>query len=143
MPITTGFKLLLIEPCDDFRSIMTVLLDLAGCEVRAAGDRTTGLHIAAIFQPDIVLTELVGVGGFDIARLLKSIPEARDIDVVAMTSLYWRGIETEAVKAGFTEYLLKPTAFDALVQVLMSLATLHGKRLQPCKFVRSPASVLE
>lgn len=143
MPIATGFKLLLIEPCDDFRSIMTVLLDLAGCEVRSANDSMTGLAIAATFQPDLVLTELIGVGGLDIARQLTSIPEAKDAHVIALTSLYWIGIEEEAANAGFTKYLLKPTEFDSLVQVLTSLATLHGKKLQLSNFVSPPASVVQ
>lgn len=140
MSIATGFKLLLIEPCDDFRSIMNVLLDLAGCEVRSASDSTTALAIAATFQPDMVLTELAGVGGFDIAQQLKAIPEVKDADIVALTSLYWIGIEAEAANAGFTQFLLKPTAFDSLVQVLTSLATLHGKTLQLFNFVSPSAS---
>lgn len=130
MSTATTFKLLLIEPCEDFRSIMTVLLELAGCDVKCASDSTTALAIAATFWPDMILTELVGVGGFEISHQLRSVPEAKDAHIVALTSLYWAGIEAEARDAGFTHYLLKPTAFDSLVQVLTTLAKLHGKKLQ-------------
>jgi CheY-like chemotaxis protein len=130
MHTATGFKLLLIEPCDDFRSIMTALLEIAGCEVRSTESREEALAIAAEFQPDMVLTELAGVGGLEIARQLQSILEPKDAHIIALTSLYWSGIEAEATKAGFTRYLLKPTAFDSLIQVLTSLAVLHGKNLR-------------
>lgn len=143
MSIAEGFRILLIEPCEDFRTILTLLLELAGCEVRSAGDSTTGLAIARVFQPDMVLTELVGVGGLDIARQLNSIPEVKDTYVVALTSLYRSGIEAEAVKAGFTKYMLKPTAFDSLVQALTTLATLRGKRLQLSSFVTPSAALLQ
>ena len=135
MSVPAGFRILLIEPCEDFRTILTILLDVAGCEVRSAGDSTTGLAIARVFQPDMVLTELVGVGGLEIARQLNSIPEAKNTYVVALTSLYRIGIEVEAVKAGFTKYMLKPTSFDSLVQALTTLATLRGKKLQLCNFL--------
>lgn len=143
MSTATGFKLLLIEPCDDFRSIMTVLLELAGCEVRSASNSTTALAIAATFQPDMILTELAGVGGFEIAQQLKLIPQAKDAHIVALTSFYWSGIEAEAANAGFTQYLLKPAAFDSLIQVLASLAMLRGKKLQLVNFAGPSASFIQ
>ncbi len=143
MSRATGCKLLLIEPCDDFRSIMTVLLDLAGCEVRSASDRMTALATAATFQPDIVLTELTGVGGLEIAQQLRSTPGTRDAHIVALTSLYWIGIEAEAADNGFTQFLLKPAAFESLVQVLSSLAALHGKHLKLTNFTSPPTNALQ
>lgn len=130
MPTSTSFKLLLIEPCDDFRSILVTLLDLAGCEVRSVSNGTSALTVAATFQPDMILTELTGVGGFEIAQQLKAIPQVNDADIVALTSFYWVGVEAEAANAGFTHYLLKPATFDALIHVVTSLAMLHGKKLR-------------
>ncbi|WP_292038167.1 response regulator [Massilia sp. UBA6681] len=141
MSTATGFKLLLIEPCDDFRSIMTVLLELAGCEVRSVSNSTTALAIAATFKPDMILTELAEVDGLEIAHQLKSIPQVKDAHIVALTSFYWTGIEAEAANAGFTQYLLKPAAFDSLIQILASLALLHGKKLQLVNFAGSSTSV--
>lgn len=135
-----AFKLLLIEPCDDCRSLMTVLLELAGCEVRSASNGVTGVTIAKTFQPDMILTELAGVGGFEIAQQLKLVQEAKHIHIVALTSFYWSGIETEAATAGFSQYLLKPTAFDSLIQVLASLAMRSGKKLSTVHFADHSAS---
>lgn len=78
----------------------------------------------------MILTELTGVGGIDIARHLKAIPEVESASIVALTTLYWPGIELEAATAGFAHYLLKPVAFDPLIKVITSLATLHGEDVQ-------------
>jgi CheY-like chemotaxis protein len=138
MPTSTSFKLLLIEPCEDFRSILVTLLELAGCEVRSVSNGTSALTVAAMFQPDMILTELAGFGGFEIARQLKAIPQVNDADIVALTGFYWAGIEAEAANAGFTHYLLKPATFDSLIHVVTSLAMLHGKKLRPADIVESP-----
>lgn len=142
MPTSTSFKLLLIEPCDDFRSILVTLLELVGCEVRSVSNSTSALTVGATFQPDMILTELAGVGGFEIAQQLKSIPQMNDADIVALTSFYWVGIEAETANAGFTHYLLKPVTFDSLIHVVASLAILHGKKLRRPNIVDPSATLL-
>jgi CheY-like chemotaxis protein len=130
MSTATGFRLLLIEPCDDFRIVMIMLLELAGCELRSADSSSVALHVAREFAPHIILTELTVAGGIDIARQLKAMPEVQNTSIVALTSLYWPGIELEAATAGFAHYFLKPVAFDPLIKVIASLATLHGEEVQ-------------
>lgn len=60
----------------------------------------------------MILTDLAGVGGLGIAKQLKSIPQATNTHIAALTSFHWTGIEAEAANAGFTQYLLNPAAFD-------------------------------
>lgn len=104
--------------------LLTLLLEMSGYVVQTAKDFSDASWSVAAFQPHVIVTELAGVGGIDIAQRLKQLPQAQNAHVVALTSLYWVGIETDALEAGFVQYMLKPVPVNALIRNLRSLVRL-------------------
>ena len=61
-------------------------------------------------RPDLILmdVQLPGMDGLTFAQLLRSVPEAAGVPVVALTSHAMRGDRERAIAAGCVGYLSKP-----------------------------------
>jgi CheY-like chemotaxis protein len=123
MPAKTGLHLLLIDPDEDLCFLLKSMLELTSCKVDTAGTCAEALEKAGLRRPDVILTELLldDMTGMDIARKIRSSPQTRDAQLIAITG-YWRaGIAQAALEAGFHRYLLKPIQYQELIDVLTPL----------------------
>lgn len=124
------FKVLLIEPCDDTGTLLALLLEMCGCMVKIEKKFLDACAILTTFQPHVVLTELAGIEDLYIAEMIKKILKGKNVQVMALTTRYWIGIEEELLKAGFLHYMLKPAPFDSIINKLTKIAKNSGFSLK-------------
>lgn len=132
MPTTIGLQLVVVEPDDDLRFLLKALLELTGCRVEVAKNCAEALAVIEADPPDVIFTELFleDATGLAFGRRIRSLPQASDSLLVALTGHYYLGIAKDAWAAGFDRFLLKPVQFDQVVDVLTSEAQARGRRLR-------------
>ena len=111
-------KILVADDDTDTVLSFTMLLQLAGHEVRSAADGQEAVDMAADFQPDAVLLdiEMPRLNGFEAAtRIRAALP---GVLLIAMTG--WSNLGDDATfnAAGFDHHLLKPVDLARLNALL-------------------------
>lgn len=108
---------LLIEDNEQNRYLTTFLLEHHGYRVVSADDGATGIALAAVDQPDLVLLDiqLPVMDGYDVARGLRQIDGLDGMPIVAVTSYAMAGDREKAIEAGCDGYIEKPINPDTFV----------------------------
>jgi CheY-like chemotaxis protein len=96
------------------------VLEANGFEVQAARHGFLAGYLIAHFQPDVIVLDIMmpGLDGFEVLSLLRKRPEAREIPVIACTSMRGAEVEARVRDAGFIAFVKKPLDFRALVSLL-------------------------
>ncbi len=91
--------------------IFSALLQEVGYEVEAVEHALAAIAAVVRAPPDLILADIRMpiVGGMDLVRELKSHIDSRRILVVAFTGRDRPGMREAAFKAGYDDYLPKPT----------------------------------
>lgn len=73
------------------------------------------------FKPDVVLLDigLLGMGGFDVARQLRTMPDSENILISAMSGYGSAEDRAAADDSGFDDYIVKPIDISALQELLV------------------------
>jgi len=111
---------------DDEPNIVTsleFLMEEAGYEIRVATDGQEALDLAASFNPDLVLLDLMFPvkSGYEVCQQLKSAPATRNIKVVVLSA---KGRDVEVAKArelGADAYITKPFSTREVVAKVREL----------------------
>ncbi len=124
-------KVLVVEDNPANMTLATFLLQSAGHVVLSATDAETGLALARVDQPDLILMDiqLPGMDGLQATALLKSDPSTRAIPVIALTALAMKGDEQRIRAAGCDNYIAKPLAYKeflATISAQLLKAPLYG-----------------
>jgi two-component system cell cycle response regulator DivK len=124
-------KVLVVEDNPANMTLATFLLQSAGHTVLSAKDAETGLALARVEQPDLILMDiqLPGMDGLEATALLKSDPSTRAIPVIALTALAMKGDEQRILTAGCDGYIAKPLAYKeflATISAQLVKAPLYG-----------------
>jgi CheY-like chemotaxis protein/two-component sensor histidine kinase len=119
-PQAARCRVLVVDDNADAAQTVAIYLELAGHEVRTAGDGREALEAARQFQPQAVLLDigLPGMDGFDVARALRRLPQSRDALLVALTGYGRPDDALRTIEAGFDEHFVKPADLDRLLQRL-------------------------
>ena len=122
-------KILVVEDNEQNRILMRQILTYRGYDVLEATDGLTGLEMARVHMPALILLDIQMpvMNGFMVIRELRNDPELRKIKVIAVTSFAMKGDREKALQAGFDEYVTKPIdtrKFPELVKQVLS-------RMQP------------
>lgn len=85
-----------------------------------ARDGGEALCLAAAVKPELVLLDLVlpDIDGFDLARLLRSLPEVRHVRIISLSGMNPKA--ERLAEAGIYRHLLKPVPFPDLLAVIAS-----------------------
>jgi len=88
-------RILLVEDNEDVALALTVRLAGAGFEVRSVTTAMGGIKALDIFEPDLVLLDLLvpGGGGFSVLKALRKAPHTRRVPVIVI-----RGSRTAITK---------------------------------------------
>ena len=109
-------RILVVEDEDKLRRVIQLQLVSAGFDVDQAANAEDGLKI--VDRADLVLTDLKlpNMGGLQLLGLIRR--QNAQVPVIVMTA--FGSIETavESMKAGATDFVLKPFSLDHLMQVI-------------------------
>ena len=111
---------------DDEPNIVTpleFLMEQVGLEVRVARNGHEVLELAAAFQPDLILLDVMmpGLNGYEVCQRLKSDPTLRQVRVL-MLSAKGRDVEVaKGLELGADAYITKPFSTRELVSKVREL----------------------
>ncbi|HKA10945.1 MAG TPA: response regulator transcription factor [Candidatus Dormibacteraeota bacterium] len=107
-------KVLVVDDELLIRQFLTTGLRYEGYEVQEAKDGSEALTLAARFQPDIVILDLVmpGTDGYEVCRRLRGRPDLGIVMLTAKDELHDR---IQGLDMGADDYLVKPFEFDELL----------------------------
>ncbi len=101
-------KILVVDDEDSIRHVLFSLLDMNDCEVRLAGSAEEAVQVAAEWEPDAALLDIVLPGRSGI-KLLSQIKQLHpDVEVMMMTSKASADSAVKAIQLGAYDYLKKP-----------------------------------
>lgn len=105
--------MLKILAIDDEEGVLTLLkfrLGKFGHEVITSNNGIDGIRKARMFEPDLILLDLVmpGMSGFRVCELLKSYKKTKDIPIFIFTALDRLEDVERAFEKGADDYIVKP-----------------------------------
>jgi DNA-binding NtrC family response regulator len=119
-------RILVVEDEEKLRRVIELQLVSAGFEVDKAAAAEEGLKI--LDRADLVLTDfkLPNMDGLQLLSLIRR--QNAQVPVIVMTA--YGSVETavEAMKAGATDFLLKPFSLDHLMRVVQKALEVHTLR---------------
>ncbi len=124
---TTGVsapkRLLVVDDNKDAAESMSMLLEMWGHEVAFAYDGPSALETAEQWRPQAVFLDigLPGMDGYEVAERLRSLPQAKDAVLIAITGYGQDDDRERSQRAGIDHHLVKPVAPDALRSLIDSL----------------------
>jgi DNA-binding NarL/FixJ family response regulator len=115
-------SILIIEDDPAYRSMMTVILQMEGFEVRSASDGQAGLDLISKNRPDLILCDIMmpGMDGHSVLEKLKGRNSFADIPFIFVTALGDRADLRRGMTAGADDYLSKPFSATELLSAVTS-----------------------
>lgn len=124
----TKMRILVVDDEPANVALLEEILGEAGYRrVECISDSRIALDTCSAFEPDLILLDLMmpHVDGFAILERLRSVPSALFLPVVVLTADANGDTKRRALRAGATDFLLKP--FDHL-EVLLRIGNLLEMR---------------
>ena len=109
-------RILVVEDEDKLRRVIELQLTSAGFDVDKAASAEDGLKV--VDRADLVLTDLKlpGMNGLEFLAVIRR--QNAHVPIVMMTAFGSVETAVESMKAGATDFLLKPFSLDHLMQVV-------------------------
>jgi DNA-binding NtrC family response regulator len=121
-------SILIVEDEPKMRRVLELQLAEEGFQARTAPDAETGLQLLAKESFDVVVTDfkLPGMNGLEFLHAIKRVNA--DLPVVIMTAYGTVETAVDAMKAGASDYVLKPFSLAELVLVIRKELASHQLR---------------
>jgi PAS domain S-box-containing protein len=122
-PQSAGGRILVVDDNSDAAETLADLLRLSDYEVRTAGHANEALVLVESFAPALALLDigLPDIDGYQLAGMVKDLPGAAGIKLVALTGYGRDNDRAQALEARFDEHLVKPVDIDKLLDTLARL----------------------
>lgn len=113
-------KILYVEDNPQNMRLVRKMLHAGGYEMVEALDGMTGLHVAEVERPVLILLDinLPDIDGIEVTARLKSNPQLAHIPIVALTANAMFGDKERFLDAGCDGYLAKPVSKTELLNTL-------------------------
>lgn len=113
-------RILVVDDQPDSTDSLALFLRLRGHDVRTAHDGPGALEEVTRYRPEVVFLDLglPGMSGYDVARRLRTMPEACGVTLVALTGYGTDADRARTREAGFDVHLAKPVDPRALDTLL-------------------------
>jgi len=110
-------KILVVDDEIDICKILSKILELAGYEVRTSHSGVDALKLVQEFVPSLVFLDYMmpDLTGLEVLRGIKAFSE--EIYVVMVTGRGSEEVAASVMKAGATDYVIKPFAKDQILKV--------------------------
>jgi PAS domain S-box-containing protein len=117
-----ALRLLLVDDSVDAATLLAMVLEADGYDVRVAHEGKQALEVAAQFEPEIVLLDLglPGMDGFQLAREMRKQATTANALLVAVTGYGQAADRLRSQEAGFDHHLVKPVSADEIQRVIAS-----------------------
>jgi CheY-like chemotaxis protein len=118
-------RILIADDNKDAAESLSMLLELAGHEVRIAHLGRTALSLAQAFRPDTALLDIgmPDLSGYEVAQNLRRQPWGTNIHLIALTGWGQENDRRRALESGFDHHMIKPIDPDQLEGVIAG----HGR----------------
>src|ERR1700722_20169453 len=115
------FRVVIVEDNYDAAEALTMLLELFDDQASIAADGLAAIDAVRDGSFDIALVDigLPGIDGYEVARRIRMLPNAKTMMLVALTGYGQETDKQRALAAGFDEPLTKPVKIERL-QALLS-----------------------
>jgi two-component system, cell cycle response regulator DivK len=112
--------ILVIDDTEDNREVYVQFFRFQGWRVSAAADGIEGLKLASELRPAVIVLDLglPKMDGWEVAERLKADAVTRDIPIIACTGHAVEELKKRALKAGVSEYMVKPCLPAELVALV-------------------------
>jgi two-component system, OmpR family, phosphate regulon response regulator PhoB len=123
---------LVAEDDADIRMLIDIKLSEIGLSVETVGDGAAALDAAGRSEPDLVLLDvrMPRMDGFEVCRRLRAMPRFEDLPIVMITGLTADYHAVTGLRAGATEYLVKPFSPRELAQLVVAAIRRHSPTVQ-------------
>lgn len=113
-------RVLLVDDNVDYVSTMATLLTTLGHDVRVAHNGMDAQSIVREFQPEFAFLDigLPGLNGYDLARILRRMPETAHCVMVAVTGWGQEKDRKMSRDAGFDHHFVKPVELAQVMAVI-------------------------
>ncbi|MGH2521289.1 MAG: ATP-binding response regulator [Anaerolineales bacterium] len=132
-------KILVVDDSSDMRDfIANYVLGPNGYEAFTAHNGAAGIDLARQIRPDLILADMKmpGITGLELAQHLQR--EALDVPIILITAEGSEELAREALRAGVSDYLIKPFDPQELLKALRrTLDLAHARR----EYTRSQAEL--
>jgi len=131
-PMSNETKLLYIEDDVGSQRLVQRVLERHGYDVIVADEGMVGIDLARQTQPHIILMDinLPGMNGREITTRLRSLPNFRQVPIIALTANTSPGHRERALAAGCDGYITKPINVAHFPQEVETFLQGHRERLQ-------------
>ena len=116
-------RILVVEDNPANMKLASLLLRNAGHEALCAVDAESGLTLARVEQPDLILMDiqLPGMDGLAATALLKADPATSGIPIIALTAMAMKEDQEKTRAAGCDAYIAKPLRYQELYTAIDGL----------------------
>jgi signal transduction histidine kinase/ActR/RegA family two-component response regulator len=125
-------RVLIADDNRDAAESLSLLLELAGHEVRVAHAGRAALSLAQTFRPDVALLDIgmPDLSGYEVARALRQESWSKDLQLIALTGWGQDDDRRRALEAGFDHHSTKPIDPDHLEGLLANRSVIRAERAQ-------------
>jgi CheY-like chemotaxis protein len=118
---------LIVEDTEDNRQMLTRLLQMSGYRVVEATNGKEAVEIAAREHPEIILMDLSlpMIDGLAATRRIRSLPEMKNVPIIAVSAHDTADFHNEALAAGCDAYITKPIDYPELEEVIERFVASH------------------
>jgi signal transduction histidine kinase len=115
-------RILIADDNQDAADSLSMLLQLAGHDVRVAHLGRAALALAEAFRPDTAVLDIgmPDLSGYEVAQMLRREPWATKMQLIALTGWGQHDDRRRAMEAGFDHHLVKPVDTDQLRGLIVS-----------------------
>jgi CheY-like chemotaxis protein len=119
---TASARIMVVDDNADSADTLAELLKISGHDVRVAYNGALGIDLARQFVPQYIFLDigLPDMSGYEVAGVLKNLPELRAAVLIALTGYGRPEDEKRALDAGFHEHLVKPIDFAKVASLNLS-----------------------
>jgi PAS domain S-box-containing protein len=113
-------RVVIVEDNYDAAEALTMLLELFGHQATIVADGLAAIDAVRNGAFDIALVDigLPGIDGYEVARRIRKLPNAKTMTLVALTGYGQETDKKRALSAGFDEHLTKPVKIERLQALL-------------------------
>ena len=118
-----NIKILVIDDDNMNTELFTEILKRFGFIVEKSNSGEEALRQLEKFFPDLILLDnlMPGISGYDFAKILKSNPEYKNIEIIMISALTEKKEKEKFEKIGVTQYINKPVMFNELLSLINNI----------------------